>query len=113
MEFPDPKIGEVVINNGKYARRISRITKTQIVIDEPRTIDGTYEKKYKRDSGRLVGAGTWCVDFIRYPKEGELDTLLEKSKRRKLVRVISEYDLYLLSDKELNEIAGILERNEN
>lgn len=49
----------------KYEQaKVSRITKTQIIIDF-----GRYDKRFKRDTGKLVGGSAWYSEYVTKPTD--------------------------------------------
>ena len=89
-ELKDVEVGDKVLSYGRYDDKIetvTKITKTQIT---------TNVGKYRRDTGRLIGADAWSVRWIRIPTEKDYARLRLQHLQHTL-------------DKRLEELRGQVE----
>lgn len=79
------KVGDVVIvHAGLYrmaVNKISKVTATMIHVGNER---------YRKEDGRLVGAGPWDLRFISLPKEGEIEELKRQKFIKDVVSILSK-----------------------
>jgi len=87
------------ITGGYVLRKVSRLTKTQIVLDN--------SQKFYISSGLLVEGSFYHKTSI-VPITAEMKESLEKYR---LIKIIKKYDLSLLNTSSLMEILSIM-RNE-
>jgi len=87
------------ITGGYVLRKVSRLTKTQIVLDN--------SQKFYISSGLIVGGSFYHKTSI-IPITAEMKESLEKYR---LIKIIKKYDLSLLNTSSLMEILSIM-RNE-
>jgi len=88
-----------IITGGYVLRKVSRLTKTQIVLDN--------SQKFYISSGLLVEGSFYHKTSI-IPVTAEIKESLEKYR---LIKIIKKYDLSLLNTSSLMEILSIM-RNE-
>lgn len=96
---PGDDVAIETITGGYVLRKVSRLTKTQIVIDN--------SHKFYISSGTLVGGSFYHKTSI-IPVTAEIKETLEKYR---LIKIIKKYDLSLLNTSSLMEILFIM-RNE-
>lgn len=71
----DVKVGDRVVvrtygwGGGRVDATVTKVTKLHF------TIDKQGGEKWKKGSGRRVGAGTWDTASVSFPLEGELDEI--------------------------------------
>ena len=78
------EVGDKVLSYGRWGNRIefvTKITKTQITTDIGR---------YRRDTGRLIGADAWSGRWIRIPTEEDFALLRLKNLRETLIVRLEE-----------------------
>ena len=96
---PGDKVAIETITGGYVLRKVSRLTKTQIVLDNC--------QKFYISSGIIVGGYFYHKTSI-VPITAEMKESLEKYR---LIKIIKKYDLSLLNTSSLMEILSIM-RNE-
>jgi len=78
---------------GHKFRKISRLTKTQIIVSHPHDSDGKGKtaslERYRREDGKAVGASGWAPrDSIEYPISNKsLEKILKKIRERRITRL--------------------------
>lgn len=75
-ELANIEVGDKVLSYGRLGSRletVTKITKTQIV---------TNIGRYRRDTGRLIGADAWSGRWIRIPTQGDLSRLRNTLDKR-------------------------------
>jgi len=87
----------VIVDTGRecWMRRVTRITKTQIMVGDAR---------YRRDTGWAVGGGTWNAASIE-PPAGEL---LAKINRARLISKIRQIRLEDIDADTLEQVLRLL-----
>jgi len=96
---PGDKVAIETITVGYVFRKVARLTKTQIVLDN--------SQKFYISSGLIVGGSFYHKTSI-IPITAEMKETLEKYR---LIKIIKKYDLTLLNTSSLMEILFIM-RNE-
>ena len=96
---PGDKVAIETITAGYVFRKVARLTKTQIVLDN--------SQKFYISSGLIVGGSFYHKTSI-IPITAEMKETLEKYR---LIKIIKKYDLTLLNTSSLMEILFIM-RNE-
>jgi len=96
---PGDEVAIETITGGYVLRKVSRLTKTQIVLDNC--------QKFYISSGIIVGGYFYHKTSI-VPITAEMKESLEKYR---LIKIIKKYDLSLLNTSSLMEILSIM-RNE-
>ena len=96
---PGDKVAIETITGGHVLRKVARLTKTQIVLDN--------SQKFYISSGLIVGGSFYHKTSI-IPITAEMKETLEKYR---LIKIIKKYDLTLLNTSSLMEILFIM-RNE-
>ena len=96
---PGDKVAIETITGGHVLRKVARLTKTQIVLDN--------SQKFYISSGLIVGGSFYHKTSI-IPITAEMKETLEKYR---LIKIIKKYDLSLLNTSSLMEILFIM-RNE-
>jgi len=96
---PGDKVAIETITVGYVFRKVARLTKTQIVLDN--------SQKFYISSGLIVGGSFYHKTSI-IPITAEMKETLEKYR---LIKIIKKYDLSLLNTSSLMEILFIM-RNE-
>lgn len=96
---PGDKVAIETITVGYVLRKVARLTKTQIVLDN--------SQKFYISSGLIVGGSFYHKTSI-IPITAEMKETLEKYR---LIKIIKKYDLTLLNTSSLMEILFIM-RNE-
>ncbi len=96
---PGDEVAIETITGGYVLRKVSRLTKTQIVLDN--------SQKFYISSGLLVEGSFYHKTSI-IPVTAEIKESLEKYR---LIKIIKKYDLSLLNTSSLMEILSIM-RNE-
>ena len=96
---PGDKVAIETITAGYVFRKVARLTKTQIVLDN--------SQKFYISSGLIVGGSFYHKTSI-IPITAEMKETLEKYR---LIKIIKKYDLSLLNTSSLMEILFIM-RNE-
>ena len=96
---PGDKVAIETITAGYVFRKVARLTKTQIVLDN--------SQKFYISSGLIVGGSFYHKTSI-IPITAEIKETLEKYR---LIKIIKKYDLTLLNTSSLMEILFIM-RNE-
>lgn len=90
----------VIVHAGLYrvtVAKISKVTATMIHVGNER---------YRKESGRLIGAGPWDLRFISLPKEGEIEEL----KRQKFIEdVVSRLNKLTAQDVTYEQAVKIKE----
>lgn len=105
------KAGDEIYVAGNYGavgtiNRIARTTDTQIIVEKVGAGAQTYEKRYRRKDGRLVGASTdpWCQGHIA-PVTDDRREAIEKMRLRHIIDKTSWKDV---SVGQLRRIVTIL-----
>ena len=93
---PGDEVAIETITGGYVLRKVSRLTKTQIVLDN--------SQKFYISSGLLVGGSFYYKTSI-VPITAEMKESLEKYR---LIKIIKKYDLSLLNTSSLMEILFIM-----
>ena len=96
---PGDELAIETITVGYVFRKVARLTKTQIVLDN--------SQKFYISSGLIVGGSFYHKTSI-IPITAEMKETLEKYR---LIKIIKKYDLSLLNTSSLMEILFIM-RNE-
>ena len=96
---PGDELAIETITVGYVFRKVARLTKTQIVLDN--------SQKFYISSGLIVGGSFYHKTSI-IPITAEMKETLEKYR---LIKIIKKYDLTLLNTSSLMEILFIM-RNE-
>ena len=94
---PGDKVAIETITVGYVFRKVARLTKTQIVLDN--------SQKFYISSGLIVGGSFYHKTSI-IPITAEMKETLEKYR---LIKIIKKYDLYDISVESLRQILSIIE----
>lgn len=93
---PGDEVAIETITGGYVFRKVARLTKAQIVLDN--------SQKFYISSGQLVGGSFYHKTSI-IPVTAEIKESLEKYR---LIKIIKKYDLSLLNTSSLMEILFIM-----
>jgi hypothetical protein len=107
--------GDIVILDAGYAgksvRVISRVTKTQAIIEQKNHVGKVYERRFRQDTGLEVGARGWRTPRIYAPRPGEADEVAKENKRKTIIAVLSATQWTDLSLDQLRRIEAVLSEN--
>lgn len=106
MDLENVQVGDVVIvdkpHRPRKVRRVSKVTKTMIVVDHAR---------YNRKTGRLVGATGWHWSRIKIGTADEITEVINETDKQIMVDTLN----FLVKDwnrfpiEKLKEIKRIIE----
>lgn len=105
-EFENMKVGDLVIVSGTYTcgeclRKVERVTKFQIVIDN---------RRYWKKDGCLVGGGGLCYGYIRPATEKDIERLKKIKQKNELLAFIRNVALDNLSLESLQTICDVVKK---
>lgn len=101
-ELKDLQVGDIVLIRSTFNKRlakVSKITKTQIVVD------GT---RYRKESGWQCGNDRWNCGILSIPTEDEIKSIREEELRKRLFYAISDFDFRNLSLDKLRQVYNII-----
>lgn len=78
------EVGDKVLSYGRWSDKleiVTKITKTQIITDV---------RRYRRDTGRLIGTDTWSGRWIRIPTQEDFARLRLNNLRKTLIVRLEE-----------------------
>jgi len=100
---PGDKFCTIVSGGGCYIYTVKRITETQI-ITEAKEDNIRGGSKFDRQSGCLIGAGTWYSEIAQ-----ELTNEIIKERNRKYhIRKLNDFNFCDLTEAELTQIYNIV-----
>jgi len=89
-------------------RKVSRVTKTRVIIKA----NDFCENSYNKESGRSIGSTRWSRSYIHIPTDEQFKRLIFDMKRRNLLRKIEECKMEGFSLETLEAINALIEKEE-
>lgn len=84
--------------------KVKRLTKTQIVVEQPNHVGGFFERKFRISDGREVSSNTWLNSLLVEASEDRLNSIKTKNARQTMLKEISKAELTLEQIEQINKI---------
>lgn len=88
-DLENVNVGDKLLSYGRWEDRleiVTKVTKTQII---------TNVSRYRRDTGRLIGAGAWNGRWVRIPTQDDFARLRLQQLRYTLEKRLDEIRLQI------------------
>lgn len=107
----------VILNSGfndKCVVSVKRIIKTQIVIGRKSFINNeTYEEKFNKSTGMLVGGHGYRIPFISEATPEKIAKIKTNNEKRRIINKISDFNFKKVGLEYLFMIEDILKQVDN
>jgi hypothetical protein len=108
MSLENIKVGDTVLINGSTITKVTRLTKTLIIVELTNSShSGKYESKFRRATGRK--SGDWATDFLRVATDEELKAVRAKNKHYNLSAKLHGFNFRTLDIETLDKINALIQ----